>query len=374
LAQALLVQASSSWASGPLGVLFASWLGPMAESVLLSSGVDFLADVQHLIAVVRGGGPGGEDVPVEVSVARLETLVPVVVAVVVMFFCTRAIEAAGWAVAAALGVGGGLSSRRSLQKRERFCTAWGEAVYFAVQLFVSYRLFGGTDWYWPSGWGTLTATNLEGDPSPPLYRCAREMRTYYLTEFAWYATGLVLLFCQKHRSDFLEMLSHHIITSVLILTSYSYGYIRVGIVVMALHNVFDPFLNVAKCCHYAFRGPLHALADVSFGLAAAAFLVSRLVLYPVVVYNVWFHNVMYPGKVPVWDATVDQWICKICLVMLYPIHLFWCYLLLKTAKKALRGGTVQKDERSDSEDGEEPDHSTGKQAVKDCDSSKRKNE
>ncbi|CAK0837473.1 unnamed protein product [Prorocentrum cordatum] len=347
----------------------------MAGAVLLPAAEGLLADVWQLLGGVwAGGGLGGDPVPVDVSAARPESLLPLAVATVVSFFYLQAIEAAGAVVATALGVGSALDPKRRSAKRERFCTAWGEAVYFTVQVVVSYRLFGGTSWYWPSGWDTLTAENLEGDPSPPVYRCAREMRTYYVIEFGWYSMGLAMLFLKKRRSDFLEMLSHHAITSTLIFTSYTYGYIRVGIVVMTLHNLFDPFLNIAKCCHYALKGPLHVIADINFGMASVVFLISRLLMYPVVVYNVWFHNIMYPGKVPVWDATVDQWICKICLVMLYPIHLFWCYLLLKTAKKALRGGTVQKDERSDSEDGEEPDHSTGKQAVKDCDSSKRKNE
>jgi len=206
-----------------------------------------------------------------------------------------------------------------------------------------------------------------------VYHCAREMRTYYLIEFAWYSMGMVLLFFKKRKSDFLEMLAHHAITSVLIFISYSYGYIRIGIVVLMLHNLFDPFLNLAKCCHYAFKGSLHALADVSFGLAAMVFLVSRLVLYPVVVYNVCFHTTPYPGTVPFWGATVEQWICRICLVMLYPLHLFWFYLICKVAKKALIGGTVQKDERSDSEDEDgEPDGTTGKQPLQDNGSKKKK--
>merc|ERR1712087_682688 len=105
-------------------------------------------------------------------------------------------------------------------------------------------------------------------------------------------------------------------------------------VVMALHNLFDPFLNMAKCCHYAFKGSLHVLADVNFGVAAVVFLISRLAMYPVVVYTVWFNSPVYPGKVHVWDATIDQWICKICLVMLYPLHLFWFFLIIKVAVKA----------------------------------------
>lgn len=354
----------------------------MAAPSLLPAAAGFLADVGQLLDVVQGGSPARELAPVEVSFGRPETLVPLALAMVMAFFYLQAIEAAGYVAAATLRVGGGLDPRRRSRKRERFCTAWGEAVYFAIQVFVNYRLFSGASWYWPSGWDLLMADTGQmtpmGDAAAPLYHCAREMRTYYVLEFGWYSMCLVLLFFKKRRSDFLEMLAHHAITSVLIFTSYSFGYLRIGVVVMNLHNLFDPFLNVAKCCHYAFKGPLHVLADVSFGLGAVVFLASRLVLYPVVIYHafihhVWFHTITYPGEDPVWDAPVDRWACIILLCMLYPIHLFWFYLILKVAKKALVGGTVQNDERSDSEsEGEEPDASIGKQGGQpDCSKKKK---
>lgn len=42
---------------------------------------------------------------------------------------------------------------------------------------------------------------------------------------------------------------------------------------------------------------------------------------------------------------------QILLCALVPIHIFWFYLILRVLQKALVGGTVQKDERSDSESG-----------------------
>jgi len=335
--------------------------GLMAASALIPAATGFLADVGQLLDVVQRGSVGGDLVPVEVSLWQPETLVPMALAIAMAFFYLQAIEAVGSAVAAALRVGSGLDPRSQLRKRERFCTAWGEAVYFAIQVFVNYRLFSGASWFWPSGWDLLMAdtdnATPTGDAAAPLYHCAREMRTYYVLEFGWYSMCLVVLFSKKRRSDFLEMLAHHVITSVLIFTSYSFGYLRIGIVVMNLHNLFDPFLNVAKCCHYAFKGPLHALADVSFGLGAVVFLVSRLVLLPIVVYFAWGAH----------------WACTMLLCMLYPIHLFWFYLILKVAKKALVGGTVKNDERSDSEsEDEEPEAGTGKHTGQDDCSKKKK--
>lgn len=344
-------------------------MGVMAEPAMLLAARALLADVGQLVGGVQAGGmdPGGDAVPVDITVARPETLLPLALASVMMMFYLRVIEAAGWAVAAALGVGGGLDSKRRSAKRERFSTAFGEAVYFGVQMVAGYRLFGGTSWYWPSGWDTLSHSDqlglaiMEGDPSPPVYHWAREMRTFYLIEFGYYSMSVVMVLVKKRRSDFLEMLAHHLISSVLISMSLTYNYVRIGIVIMALHNMFDPFMNMAKCCHYAFKGSLHVLADINFGICLVMFLISRLVLYPIVVYKVCFLSIAYPGKVPVWDATVDQWICKVCLLLLFPLHLFWFYLMMKVAVKALRGGGVQKDERSDSEDEDDkPDNGSGK--------------
>jgi len=337
----------------------------MAASALVPAATSFLADVGQLLNVVQGGSVSGDLVPVEASLGQPETLLPMALATTMAFFYLQAIEAVGSAAAAALRVGSGLDPRRRRRKRERFCTAWGEAVYFAVQIFVNYRLFSGASWFWPSGWEALmadagTAVPTGGAAAPP-YHCAREMRTYYVLEFGWYSMCLVVLFFKRRRSDFLEMLAHHVITSVLIFTSYSCGYLRIGIVVMNLHNLFDPFLNVAKCCHYAFKGRLHALADVSFGLGAVVFLASRLVLYPVVIYHAWSFAAAHPGTEPVRGATFDLWACRVLLCMLYPIHLFWFCLILKVAKKALVGGTVQNDERSDGEsEDEEPGAGAGK--------------
>jgi len=333
---------------------------------LLPAAGAFLADIGQLADVVMGNSRGGDIVVAQVSIAQPETLVPMALAIVLAYFYLKAIEAGGYAVAASLGVGRGMERPRRERKRERFCTAWGEALYFAIQVFINYRLFSSTSWYWPSNWDLLMDDGrkaaLQGGDAAQLYRCTREMRTYYTLEFGWYAMNLGLLFFKKRRSDFLEMFAHHVITSALIFLSYAFGFMRIGIVVMNLHNLFDPFLNVAKCCHYAFKGPLeplHIFADISFGVGLVVFLASRLVMYPYAIYHAWFFTA---GPDPIWDATADEWVCKILLCMLYPIHMFWFYLILKVAKKALIGGTVQNDERSDSEsEDDEPANTSVKQ-------------
>ncbi|KAJ1479651.1 hypothetical protein T484DRAFT_1813517 [Baffinella frigidus] len=55
-----------------------------------------------------------------------------------------------------------------------------------------------------------------------------------------------------------------------------------GAVVMFLHNLFDPFLHLAKCCNYA-KVPI--LPDVAFVACMITFAVSRLYYYPICIWH-----------------------------------------------------------------------------------------
>merc|ERR1711957_193236 len=151
-----------------------------------------------------------------------------------------------------------------------------------------------------------------------------------------------------------EMVFHHIVTSLLIGLSYWLWSLRNGVVVMMIHNLFDPFLNIAKCAHYAFTGHAHAIADVSFGVGAVVFLVTRLIFLPYAIYCLIVYGT--PAEYHPYQIVLN--FLTALLSLLYPLHLFWFSLILKVAYKALFSGTVQGDERSDSED--EDDHNDKK--------------
>mmetsp|Transcript_69250 Transcript_69250/g.122517 ORF Transcript_69250/g.122517 Transcript_69250/m.122517 type:complete len:334 (+) Transcript_69250:68-1069(+) len=312
---------------------------------------DSLLDIQRLLSVAAGFSKPLEIVPgnlvsTEVEISRPETLVPLATGVVIALVHSQVLEFVGYQIAKAIGVSG--------RKREQFASSWMETVYFGFQLFLSYRVFGATDWYWPSGWnlsmddgrkGLLT----QGLPGVPPYYCTRDMRGYYTCEFGYYAAQFIVIFLRKWKKDHWEMVFHHAVTSALISLSYAHWHLRIGVIVMMLHNLFDPWLNIAKCAHYAFSGTLHVMADISFAVGAVTFLASRLVMYPRAIYFAWTHCGL-PGEFILWDASADELALKLLLCFLYPIHVFWFYLILKVAKQAIFSGSVQKDERSDSED------------------------
>jgi hypothetical protein len=123
---------------------------------------------------------------------------------------------------------------------------------------------------------------------------------------------------------------------------------------MVCHSAFDPFLNAAKCFHYIFpkKSPWHMLADVNFAVCAIVFFVFRFIMYPQVIWAALFSG----QELSDWaNCSYVENSLKVMLCLLLPIHAFWFYLIMRVLIKALGGGTVQGDARSDDEDEEEDD-------------------
>jgi hypothetical protein len=74
------------------------------------------------------------------------------------------------------------------------------------------------------------------------------MKLYYQMELSSYAFALILMPFEPKQTvmDYLALLIHHASTLFLIWTSYIYGFHRVGIVVAFLHDLADPFMEIAK--------------------------------------------------------------------------------------------------------------------------------
>ncbi|KAF7246996.1 Ceramide synthase 5, partial [Varanus komodoensis] len=82
----------------------------------------------------------------------------------------------------------------------------------------------------------------------------------------------------KTVQDFQIMLIHHFATIVLITFSYMNKMVRVGTLIMLLHDASDPLLEVAKMANYA---KYQRLCDATFILFCVVFIVIRLGIFPV---------------------------------------------------------------------------------------------
>lgn len=74
---------------------------------------------------------------------------------------------------------------------------------------------------------------------------AGPFKFYYLTQSAFYLHQILILNAEAHRKDHWQMMTHHIITSLLILGSYFTNLTRVGCLIMMLMDLPDIFLPVS---------------------------------------------------------------------------------------------------------------------------------
>jgi hypothetical protein len=111
---------------------------------------------------------------------------------------------------------------------------------------------------------------------------------HYYFGLAFYMFGtitLVLGVDGTPASDFTQMFVHHMVTIFLIGFSWYWKLAKYGSLILVLHDLADPFMEIAKAFLYCGR---QNLADVFFGIFAFVFVFSRCVVFPrMIIYPLW---------------------------------------------------------------------------------------
>lgn len=179
----------------------------------------------------------------------------------------------------------------------------------------------------------------------PRHRIDEKTRRYYLIQltFYWYLTfSQVYGDSTKKRKDFWQMLLHHIATITLISFSWVSNKVRVGMLVVVLHDMADVALEIAKTCLYA---NYQKASTTMYSVFAFTWIVTRLYIYPkYVLYSTMFELPEIIGFAPV------DFLMNAFLIVLQVLHVFWTYFLIKGILNFKKKGVVEKDERSDSDD------------------------
>uniref|UniRef100_A0A4W4F7H9 TLC domain-containing protein n=1 Tax=Electrophorus electricus TaxID=8005 RepID=A0A4W4F7H9_ELEEL len=161
---------------------------------------------------------------------------------------------------------------------------------------------------------------------------------YYMLELSFYWSLLLCVSVDVKRKDFREQIIHHIATIVLMGFSYSGNYVRVGTLVMLVHDSSDFLLESAKMFNYA---GWRRTCDTLFVVFAVVFLVTRLVIFPCqVVYSTLVVSVdflqIFPG----------YYFFNGLLLVLQALHVFWAYLILRMLYKFIFLGKVRTSRKS----------------------------
>merc|ERR1711934_1024432 len=92
---------------------------------------------------------------------------------------------------------------------------------------------------------------------------------FYLVQLSlWIWTGLSCKWLEERRKDYLEMMSHHVITVGLVLNSFVHNELPIGLLVLMIHDGSDVFLDLMKMANYLKLEDMHGmfLTEASFVL------------------------------------------------------------------------------------------------------------
>ncbi|XP_031587898.1 ceramide synthase 2-like isoform X1 [Oreochromis aureus] len=164
---------------------------------------------------------------------------------------------------------------------------------------------------------------------------------YYMLELGFYGSLLLRISVDVKRKDFKEQVIHHLATIFLLSFSYCANYIRIGTLVMLLHDSSDILLESAKMFNYG--AGWRKSCDTLFVVFAVVFLVTRLVIFPSKI----IHTTLVLSM-EVFEPFAGYYFFNILLMVLQALHIFWAGLILRMVYKFLKG-KLEKDERSDEE-------------------------
>ena len=182
----------------------------------------------------------------------------------------------------------------------------------------------------------------------PNHAVSPAIMLYYQVQLGSYFHQL--LWTEVNRSDAWEMISHHLITSCLLISSYLNNYTRIGSIILFIHDLSDVPLEVAKVFNYTSKVKgnawLKPITDGIFAVFMITFFLTRLVWYPKRV----MHSLLTEG----WEIYGCEWSgCYFFLGLLgslQVLHIFWFSLIARMTYRLLIVGEVEKDVRSDDEE------------------------
>ncbi|KAM9321472.1 ceramide synthase 5 isoform 1-T1 [Gastrophryne carolinensis] len=229
---------------------------------------------------------------------------------------------------------------RRNQDKPSLVTKFSESMWRFI--FYMYIFSYGIWFLWSTPWFWDTRQCWYNYPYQPL---TLGLYYYYIQELAFYWSLMFSQFTDIKRKDFLIMFIHHLATVGLISFSYVNNMVRVGTLVLVLHDASDFLLEAAKMANYA---KYQRLCNTFFMMFGLMFVITRLVIYPTWILNTtMFESWELIGPYPSW------WLFNGLLLILQVLHVIWSYLIMRIAYRSLNRGKVLKDERSDIESSSE---------------------
>ncbi|AFN83552.1 longevity assurance protein 1 [Encephalitozoon romaleae SJ-2008] len=209
----------------------------------------------------------------------------------------------------------GVEEALGFERKKKFSVSLWKAMFYSFTSIYGYLIIRSEPL-------AYTMKNLSGTWG--LHNIPFKVLFYYYLEFAYYFVELFYLFNEHMYKDFLQMVTHHIVTIMLLTLSYHRDLLRPGVIIIAVHDISDPFLEISKLTNY-----IHykSLAKGIFMCFAGVFVVSRLVIYA--------FFISLPISISIWRYTFDLYLFLISILLqgLTVMHIIWSSMIMKMVIK-----------------------------------------
>ncbi|GLB33753.1 putative longevity-assurance protein [Lyophyllum shimeji] len=195
----------------------------------------------------------------------------------------------------------------------------------------------------------------QGYPHTPL---AGPLKFYYLTQTAFYMHQVLILNAEARRKDHVQMMTHHVITIILMVTSYFSNLTRIGCLIMVLMDWCDIFLPLAKMIRYIEISQF--ACDLTFGWFLISWLVTRHVLFLISIISTYKDA---PKLIPLkWSPEEGRYLNETswigflaALLALQILQIIWFGMICRVAWRVLTTDKGASDDRSDDESNDKED-------------------
>uniref|UniRef100_A0A5B7C9N1 TLC domain-containing protein n=1 Tax=Davidia involucrata TaxID=16924 RepID=A0A5B7C9N1_DAVIN len=224
-------------------------------------------------------------------------------------------------------------------------SAW-KCVYFLSAEILAISVAHNEPWF--------TKTNSfwvgPGNQVWPDQKIKLKLKGFYMYAAGFYTYSIfALIFWETRRSDFGVSMGHHVTTFILIVLSYILRFVRVGTIILALHDASDVFLEVGKMSKYS---GAETLASFSFILFVLSWILLRLIYYPFwILWSTSYELVLILNKEKhKVDGPIIYYVFNSLLFCLLVLHIYWWVLMFRMLVKQVQArGQISEDVRSDSE-------------------------
>ena len=161
-----------------------------------------------------------------------------------------------------------------------------------------------------------------------------------MINFGFYLSQFITQFTDTKRSDFWQMFIHHVVVLILHYFSWILNMIRIGSVILVIHDCADFMLDLAKALKYA---KLQKACDVAFISFVVVWTITRLLIFP----RILFMTVSETLSPDFCEKTYPVlYIFNILLFIILFLNIFWSCLIFKILANTLKKGHFEKDDRS----------------------------